>query len=83
MSKTISEPVVRLAQTVHLLAPTPTLSPNRPKRDSTDPRHLGVPSGAYKMISEPMVCSAQTVHLSCTDTGSQQNETRFHLTHVT
>ena len=48
-----------------------------------DPRHLGVPSGVSKMISEPMVCSAQTVHLSCTDTGSQQTETRFHMTHVT
>ena len=43
-----------------------------------DPHHLGVPSGASKTISEPMVCSAQTVHLSCTDTGSQQTETRFH-----
>ena len=30
-----------------------------------DPRHLGVPSGAYKMISEPMISLAQTVHLSC------------------
>ena len=35
MSKMIFEPVVRLAQTVHLLAPTPTLSPNRPKQDFT------------------------------------------------
>ena len=87
------------------LAPTPTLSPNEPKRDSTlstspwssiapilhrhwlptdknktphDPRHLGVPSGASKSISKPMVCSAPTVHLSCTNTGSQQTETRFH-----
>ena len=60
-----------------------TLAPNRPKRDSTDPRHLGVPSGAYKMISEPMVCSAQTVHLSCTDTGSQRTKTRLHMTHIT
>ena len=29
-----------------------------------DPRHLGVPSGAYKMIFEPMVRLTQTVHLS-------------------
>jgi hypothetical protein len=32
---------------------------------SHDPRHLGVPSTAFKMISEPVVRSAQTVHLSC------------------
>jgi hypothetical protein len=32
------------------LAPTLTLSPNGPKRDSTWPTHLGVPSGASKMI---------------------------------
>jgi hypothetical protein len=30
-----------------------------------DPRHLGVPSGAFKTISEPMVRSMQTVQLSC------------------
>jgi hypothetical protein len=38
-SKTIFEPMLRLEQTVHLsstyIAPTLTLSPNRPKRDST------------------------------------------------
>jgi hypothetical protein len=32
---------------------------------SLEPRHLGVPSCAYKTISEPMICSAQTIHLSC------------------
>jgi hypothetical protein len=30
------------------LALTQTMYPNGPKRDSTDPRHLGVPSGASK-----------------------------------
>ena len=44
-----------------------------------DPRHLGVPSSVSKTISEPMVSSAPTVHLSCTDTGSQQTETRIPL----
>jgi hypothetical protein len=36
-SKTISEPTVCLAQTCTYLAPTPTLSLNRPKRDLTLP----------------------------------------------
>jgi hypothetical protein len=36
-SKMISEPTVCLAQTMHYLAPTPTISPNGPKRDSTRP----------------------------------------------
>jgi hypothetical protein len=34
------------------LAPTLTLYPNKPKRDSTWPTSTGVPLGAYKMISE-------------------------------
>jgi hypothetical protein len=33
--KTYSDPVVYLAQTVHLFTPTLTPSPNRPKEDST------------------------------------------------
>ena len=40
----------------------------------TDPRHLGVPSGASKTISEPMVRLAQTVHLSCTNTNTLQTD---------
>ena len=75
-------------------APTLTLSPNGPKRDSTcptspdippDPCHLRVPSGASKMISEPMVRLEPTMHLSYTDnnTVSKWTETRFHLTHLT
>ena len=50
-----------------------------------EPRHLVVPSGAFKMISEPMVRLAQTVHLSCTDTNtvSKWKEARFRMTHVT
>jgi hypothetical protein len=49
------------------------------------PRHLGVPSGVYKMISEPMVRLAQTVQLSCTDTNtvSKWTKMRFHMTHIT
>ena len=41
--------------------------------------------GESKMISKPMVLNAQTMHLSCTDTNtvSKQNETRFHMNHVT
>jgi hypothetical protein len=37
VSKTISNPMRCLAQTMHLLAPTLTLSPNVPKQDSTWP----------------------------------------------
>ena len=61
----------------------PKLAPTDRNKTPHDPRHLGVPSGVSKMISKPMVCSAPTVHLSCTDTGSQQTKTRFHLTHIT
>jgi hypothetical protein len=50
-----------------------------------DPRHLGVPSGAFKMISEPMVRLAQTVHLSFikSNTIAKQTKKRLHMTHVT
>jgi hypothetical protein len=50
-----------------------------------EPRHLGVPSGAFKTISEPAVRLAQTVHLSYIDTNtiSKRTEMRFHMTHVT
>jgi hypothetical protein len=49
------------------------------------PRHIGVPSSAFKMISMPMVSSVQTMHLSCTDNNivSKQTKMRFHMTHVT
>jgi hypothetical protein len=55
-------------------------APNGPKRDSTDPRHQGVPLSVSKMISKPVVRSAQTIHLSCTDTStvSKRTKTRFH-----
>jgi hypothetical protein len=61
------------------------LSPNGPNRAPPDPRHLGVPSGAYKMIYEPIVRLTQIEHLSWTDTNtvSKLIETRFHLSHVT
>ena len=42
-SKTISELMVRLAQTVHLSTLTP--SPNGVNEIPHDPRYLGVPSG--------------------------------------
>jgi hypothetical protein len=60
------------------------LSPNGPNRAPPDPRHLGVPSGAYKKIYEPMVRLTQIEHLSWTDPNivSKQIETRFHKTHV-
>jgi hypothetical protein len=79
------EPMVRLAQTVHYLAPTVTLSPNDLNKIPHDPSHLGDPTGASKMISEPMVHSEQSVHLSCVkiSTISKQIASSFHLSLVT
>ena len=55
----ISEPMVRLAQTVDLsCTDTNTVSKEKEVRS-----HMG--SGASKTISEPTVRSTQTVHLSC------------------
>ena len=51
-SKMIFEPMVRLAQTVHLSYINITPSPNGPNEIRHDPRHLGVASGASKIISE-------------------------------
>jgi hypothetical protein len=67
------------------IAPTLTMSPNGPKRDSTRPTHLGVPSGASNMIFELMEHSTQTAHLSCVKitTISKQTQTSFHLTLIT
>jgi hypothetical protein len=50
-----------------------------------EPRHLGVPSGAFKTISEPTVRLVQIMQLSYTDTNtvSKRTEMRFHMTHVT
>ena len=61
-SKMIFDPMVRLAQSVHLSCTNIDNISNGPNEIPHDPRHLGVPSGASKMIFEPMVCSAQTVH---------------------
>ena len=45
-SKMTSEPMVRLAQTVHLSYINTNIVPNGPNEIPHDPRHLGVPSGA-------------------------------------
>ena len=73
-SKTIYEPMVRLAQTMHLSC-TGTNTVSKQKTEVPfDPRHLGVPSGASKMISESMVRLAETVHQSCTNTNTISKE---------
>jgi hypothetical protein len=61
------------------------LSPNKPKRASTESRHLDVPSGASKMFSKPMVHMTQTMHLSYVkiSTINKQTESTFHLSLVT
>jgi hypothetical protein len=73
--KIVSEPMVRLAQTMHLLAPTLTLSQYGPKRDSS----------RATSPSSSMVRSPQTVHRSCVkiNTISKQTEPSFHLSLLT
>jgi len=74
-SKTIYEPMVRLAQTMHLSCTgTNTVSKQKSREIPYDPRHLGLPLGASKMISESMVRLAETVHQSCTDTNTISKE---------
>ena len=84
-SKTISEPMVRLAQTMHLSCTAANTVSKQKREIPLDPRHLGVPSGASKTISDIMVCSVQTVQLSCVkiSTISKQTETSFHWRLVT
>jgi hypothetical protein len=84
-SKTFSEPMVRLAETMHLsCTDTNTVSKERSEIPH-DPHHLRVPLGAAKMISKPMVRSTQTMHLSCIkiSTISERTEMSFHLSLVT
>jgi hypothetical protein len=64
---------------------TLTLSPNGPKKNPNDPRHLWVPLVVSITISEPMVCSVQILHLSCVkiSTIPKWTESSFHLSLVT
>ena len=65
VSKLISNPVLRLAQTVNLSwVKISTISKRTKNEHPLEPRHLGEPSGASKMIYQPMVRLAQTMHLS-------------------
>jgi hypothetical protein len=84
-SKMISEPMVRSAQNMHLLASRLALSPNLPNQASTWASSPRSTSGASKTIYEHMVHSAQTVLLSCTDTNivCKHTKMRLHITHVT
>ena len=77
MSKTISKPVVHLAQTVNQCR----IDTNSHQMDRNeiphDPRHLRLPSGGSKMISESMVCLAQTAHLSCVKISTMSERTEM------
>ena len=64
-SKMIYEPMVHLAQTVHLSCTNTNSISNGPNEIPHYPHHLGVPTGASRTIYEPMVRSAQTMHRSC------------------
>jgi hypothetical protein len=85
VSKMISEPIARSAQTVHQPCLEINTISKRTKMSFHLTRHLGGQSGAAKNISMPVVHSAQTMHLSCAEinTVSKQTEASFHLTHVT
>jgi hypothetical protein len=78
-SKTISKPMVRLAQTMSLSClDTNTISKQDQNEIPDDPTRLGFTSGAFKTISEPVVCLAQSVHLSCI----KISKITFHMTQV-
>jgi hypothetical protein len=84
-SKMIFEPMVCLAQTVHLYCTdTNSLQIDRNKIPQS-PTRIGLPLGAFKTIFEPMVRLTQTTHLSCVkiSTISKQTQTTFHLSLVT
>ena len=81
----ISQPMVQLAQTVHLSCTNTNNVSNGPNNIPHDPRHLGVQSGASKMSSETMLHSALTVHdlTSRLDyLQTDQNELRLELRHL-
>jgi hypothetical protein len=82
----IFEPMVRLAQTVHLSC----VKINTISKWTKLRFHLSLLTSEYhwvrpKQFYEPMVPLVQTIHLSCTDTNtvSERTETRFHMTHIT
>jgi hypothetical protein len=75
-SKMIYEPMVYLAQTVHLSCIKICTNQNEL---SLEPRHLGVPLGAPKTISKPMVRSTQTVDLSCVMISTISKRTEMNL----
>jgi hypothetical protein len=81
-SKTIYEPVVRLAQTEHLsFTDANTVSKRIEIPIPHNQHHLGVPSGASNTISEPTVHLTKTMHQSCikSSTISKRIETSLHL----
>ena len=84
-SKMISEPMVCLAQTVHLsCTDTSTVSKQKEVRFhiTQSPRSS---IGCIQNDFQPMVRSTQTVHLSCVkiSTISKCTEMSFHLSHLT
>jgi hypothetical protein len=86
VSKTISMPMVRSVQTVHLSCTNAnTISKQIKIRFHGTQRHLGVPSGASNTIFELTVCLTQTVHQSCikSSTISKQTELNLHLSLIT
>jgi hypothetical protein len=81
----ISEPMVCLAQTVHLsCTKTNTVSQTDRNELSFEPHHPGVPSGASKTIFWAYgTFGANCVSCTETNTISKRTERRFYITHVT
>jgi hypothetical protein len=81
----ISEPMVRLAQIVHLSCTDTNTIPEPTEMRFHKPCHQVVPSGAYKMISESLVHSAGIVHLSYVNISiiTKRTESSFYLSLIT
>jgi hypothetical protein len=82
--KTIFEPVVHLAQTMH----PSCINISTVSKWTESSFYLSLVTKEYraaKIISEPMVLLAQIIHLSYTDTNtvSKLTEMKFDMTHVT
>jgi hypothetical protein len=84
-AKMISDPMVCLAQTVHLSCNEFNILQIDRNKFPHGPHHVGAPSVAPKMIYDPMVCSVQTEHLYCTEINTifKRTKTIFHLIYVT
>jgi hypothetical protein len=74
VSKMISNPMVRSVQTCTYIAPTLTLSPNGPKRDSKWPTHQEFHWVRPRWLSSLWNFRHKTTHLSCVKVSTIQTD---------